>query len=47
MVAVGGWGGSGRFSEIAIRTKESNHKHIPHYHAIGLGHECRVHLDDF
>ncbi len=32
---------------LAIRSKESKHKHFPHWHAIGQGFEARIHLGTF
>jgi hypothetical protein len=32
---------------ILIRSKEGKHKRFPHCHAVGQGHEARIHLETF
>lgn len=32
---------------IMIRTREKNHKHLPHCHVVGSGCEARIHIETF
>lgn len=37
----------GQGFNLIIRTKEKNHKHLPHCHAVGNGHEARIAIGNF